>query len=82
MWPIDAFACSGRDGARGETDRQGGTRPGSVRQDSRDLDAAIGGMHNSAGSDLLRVQRLKKRKLHLRDHIIQIEDKLTPDIIA
>ena len=31
---------------------------------------------------LLQVQRLKKRKLHLRDRIIQIEDQLTPDIIA
>jgi hypothetical protein len=30
----------------------------------------------------LQVQRLKKRKLVLRDRIIQIEDQLTPDIIA
>ena len=51
-------------------------------QEHRDLDAAIEALHNSPGSDLLQVQRLKKRKLHLRDRIIQIEDQLTPDIIA
>src|SRR3954469_2524101 len=53
-----------------------------MRQEHRDLDVAIEALHNSPGSDLLQVQRLKKRKLHLRDRIIQIEDQLTPDIIA
>jgi hypothetical protein len=53
-----------------------------MRQEHRDLDAAIEALHNSPSSDLLQVQRLKKRKLHLRDRIIQIEDQLTPDIIA
>lgn len=53
-----------------------------LRQEHRDLDVAIDALHNTAGSDLLQVQRLKKRKLHLRDRIIQIEDQLTPDIIA
>jgi hypothetical protein len=53
-----------------------------LRQEHRDLDAAIEALHNAPGSDLLQVQRLKKRKLLLRDRIIQIEDQLTPDIIA
>jgi hypothetical protein len=53
-----------------------------LRQEHRDLDVAIEALHNSPGSDLLQVQRLKKRKLHLRDRIIQVEDQLTPDIIA
>jgi len=53
-----------------------------LRQEHRDLDAAIEALHNSPGPDLLQVQRLKKRKLHLRDRIIQLEDQLTPDIIA
>ena len=53
-----------------------------LRQEHRDLDAAIEALHNSPGSDLLQVQRLKKRRLQLRDRIIQIEDQLTPDIIA
>jgi len=53
-----------------------------LRQEHRDLDAAIAALYNAPGSDLLQVQRLKKRKLQLRDQIIQIEDQLTPDIIA
>jgi len=51
-------------------------------QEHRDLDVAIEALQESPGSDLLQVQRLKKRKLHLRDRIGFIEDQLTPDIIA
>ncbi len=53
-----------------------------LQQEHRDLDAAIAALAASPGSDLLQVQRLKKRKLGLRDSIRQIEDQLTPDIIA
>ena len=51
-------------------------------QEHRDLDAAIEALQVSPGSDLLQVQRLKKRKLFLRDRIKYIDDQLTPDIIA
>ena len=51
-------------------------------QEHRDLDAAIGALQVSPGSDVLQVQRLKKRKLHLRDRIRFVENQLTPDIIA
>lgn len=51
-------------------------------QEHRDLDAAIAALVDSPGSDLIQVQRLKKRKLVLRDAIRRIEDQLTPDIIA
>ena len=53
-----------------------------LRQEHRDLDAAIEAMQSSPASDILQVQRLKKRKLVLRDRITHIEDQLTPDIIA
>jgi hypothetical protein len=53
-----------------------------LQQEHRDLDAAISALQHSQGSDLLQVQRLKKRKLYLRDRISHIEDQLTPDIIA
>ena len=53
-----------------------------LRQEHRDLDAAIEALQGSPGFDILQVQRLKKRKLHLRDRIIAVEDQLTPDIIA
>ena len=51
-------------------------------QEHRDLDAAIEALQVSPGSDLLQVQRLKKRKLQLKDRITFVEDQLTPDIIA
>jgi hypothetical protein len=53
-----------------------------LQQEHRDLDAAIAALATSPGSDLIQVQRLKKRKLVLRDQIRRIEDQLTPDIIA
>lgn len=53
-----------------------------LQQEHRDLDAAIEALHHSPAPDLLRLQRLKKRKLQLRDRIAYIEDSMTPDIIA
>lgn len=53
-----------------------------LHQEHRDLDAAIEALQGSPGSDLLQIQRLKKRKLHLRDRIKFIDNQLTPDIIA
>jgi hypothetical protein len=53
-----------------------------LRQEHRDLDAAIEALQTAPGSDILQIQRLKKRKLVLRDRITFIEDQLTPDIIA
>jgi hypothetical protein len=51
-------------------------------QDHRDLDAAIAALEGLPGADIIQIQRLKKRKLQLRDRITFIEDQLTPDIIA
>jgi hypothetical protein len=53
-----------------------------LQQEHRDLDVAIDALHQSPAPDLLRLQRLKKRKLQLRDRIAFIEDQITPDIIA
>ena len=53
-----------------------------MQQEHRDLDAAIDALQQSPAPDLLRLQRLKKRKLQLRDRIAFIEDQITPDIIA
>ncbi|MGR7995543.1 MULTISPECIES: YdcH family protein [unclassified Xanthobacter] len=53
-----------------------------LRQEHRDLDAAIEALTGVTGSDVLQVQRLKKRKLQLKDRITHIEDQLFPDIIA
>jgi hypothetical protein len=53
-----------------------------LRQEHRDLDAAIEALSEAGQADQLQVQRLKKRKLQLRDRLTQLEDALTPDIIA
>ena len=53
-----------------------------LQQEHRDLDAAIEALHQSPAPDLLRMQRLKKRKLQLRDRISFVEDQITPDMIA
>jgi hypothetical protein len=53
-----------------------------LRSEHRDLDDAIARISESAPFDTLQVQRLKKRKLVLKDLIIKLESQLVPDIIA
>ena len=53
-----------------------------LKTEHRDLDDVIARIVERAPFDQLQLQRLKKRKLVLRDKIRQIEDALTPDIIA
>jgi hypothetical protein len=53
-----------------------------LKQEHRDLDAAIEALETGVAGDVLQIQRLKKRKLVLRDRISYVEDQLTPDIIA
>ncbi|HZC15983.1 MAG TPA: TIGR02444 family protein [Caulobacteraceae bacterium] len=53
-----------------------------LRQAHQDLDAAITALSANAMPDQLRIARLKKQKLALRDQISRLEDRLTPDIIA
>jgi hypothetical protein len=53
-----------------------------LRTEHRDLDDVIARVTEEAPFDQLRVQRLKKRKLRLKDEIIRLESRLLPDIIA
>jgi hypothetical protein len=53
-----------------------------LRSEHRDLDDAIQALSHRPVPDMIQIQRLKKRKLFLRDEIILIESKLLPDIIA
>ena len=52
------------------------------KREHRDLDDAIRALQERGTADQLTLQRLKKKKLVLKDRIAQIEDRLLPDIIA
>ena len=53
-----------------------------LQQEHRDLDDAIAALAEAGGYDQLRLQRLKKRKLALKDEIARLVAMLHPDIIA
>lgn len=53
-----------------------------LRSEHRDLDQVIDRLAEQAGYDQLLMQRLKKRKLGLKDQITSLESALLPDIIA
>ncbi len=53
-----------------------------LKSEHKDLDEVIARLDESRPYDLLQIQRLKKRKLALKDQIVQIENKILPDIIA
>jgi hypothetical protein len=53
-----------------------------LRSEHRDLDDVIARLSEAAPFNQLQLQRLKKRKLALKDQITQLESKLLPDIIA
>jgi hypothetical protein len=53
-----------------------------LKAEHRDLDDAISALSQRSVPDMVQIQRLKKRKLFLRDEIMRTESKLLPDIIA
>ena len=54
-----------------------------LRRRHRELDDEISAIGRAqAAGDPLRLHRLKREKLGLRDQITALEDRLTPDIIA
>jgi hypothetical protein len=52
-----------------------------LRQEHEDYDTAINAMI-ATGCEQLRVQRMKKKKLAIKDKLNQIENQIIPDIIA
>jgi hypothetical protein len=53
-----------------------------LRQHHKDLDDAVIALELRPQPDQLQIARLKRQKLLLRDQIADLEDQLTPDIIA
>ena len=64
------------------TDRDLAERLDALKLEHRDLDEAIASLSSAGMPDQLRLARLKKRKLRLRDEVATIESRLIPDIIA
>lgn len=58
------------------------TRLTELKNEHRDLDELIDELGGRSPSDQIKVQRLKKRKLQLKDQISSLEAALLPDIIA
>ena len=53
-----------------------------MREEHRDLDAAIARLSEDSGIDQLQLRRMKKRKLKLKDWIAYLQSKLIPDLDA
>jgi hypothetical protein len=53
-----------------------------LRSEHRDLDTVIARLSEQSAVDQLQLQRLKKRKLMLKDEISWLESRLIPDSIA
>ncbi len=53
-----------------------------LKREHRDLDEAVRALQEGGRADMLTLQRLKRKKLALKDRIADIEDRIHPDIIA
>ncbi|VAW15827.1 hypothetical protein MNBD_ALPHA12-54 [hydrothermal vent metagenome] len=53
-----------------------------IRQEHADMDAAIHALTSTHKADPMLLLRFKKRKLALKDRMIELEKLLLPDIIA
>ena len=53
-----------------------------LKEEHSDLDTVISKLMTTPPVDFIQLQRLKKRKLALKDEIQKIESQLIPDIIA
>jgi len=53
-----------------------------LRSEHREFDAQIAAIEEEASTNHIELNLMKRKKLHLKDEIIAIENKLLPDIIA
>ncbi len=52
-----------------------------LKQEHADYDAAIDAM-TAVGCNMMQIQRMKKKKLAIKDKLQKLEDQIIPDIIA
>ena len=65
-----------------EKDKELRSTLNALKLQHRQLDEEIRKLIASAEKDQLKISRMKKQKLALKDEIMQLEDRLMPDIIA
>ncbi len=53
-----------------------------LKEEHRRIDIEIGALEETGVVDVLKVRRMKKIKLSIKDQIVFLENQLTPDIIA
>jgi len=53
-----------------------------LRIEHKDISDAVDALEALGQADQLQIRRFKRRKLQLKDMIQQLEDQITPDIIA
>jgi hypothetical protein len=53
-----------------------------LRRQHQALDDTVRAMESQPSPDQLQIVRVKKRKLALRDRLLQLESRITPDLIA
>jgi hypothetical protein len=53
-----------------------------MEREHRDLDSVIEQLGEALPFDQLKLQRLKKRKLFLKDEVAKLRSRILPDIIA
>lgn len=75
------FQIRGQDGMPDQDQAELRLSAARLRQEHEDYDVAINAMI-ATGCDALRIQRMKKKKLAIKDKVTQIEDQIIPDIIA
>jgi hypothetical protein len=78
---VEAMVSGGRR-LNEEEEREVRRELAELRQEHRDLDTAIQALAESPRPDFIQIQRMKKRKLVLKDRISVLDDRLLPDIIA
>ena len=64
------------------TQQQIKRRLSALKKEHGELDSLLESEQKRPAADLIRVRRLKKRKLALKDEIARLENMLLPDIIA
>ena len=80
--PTDVANIDGPDPEDEESERNARALLEKLRMEHRRIDQEITALLETGVSDMLKVKRMKKIKLSMRDQIQYLENQLTPDIIA